>query len=94
MRLVFFARQGFLEVAQQLLLRLLELARHIHADAHEQVSLAIAPQHLDITQSWVAWGLGYTKVNSKEYMKMAIPTSWIICFILSIAVYVMYGGLV
>ena len=21
----------------------------------------IAPQHLDITQSWVAWGFGYTK---------------------------------
>lgn len=54
----------------------------------------IAPQHLDITQSWVAWGLGYTKVNSKEYMKMAIPTSWAVCMILTIAVYVMYGGLV
>lgn len=54
----------------------------------------IAPQHLDITQSWVAWGLGYTKVNSKEYMKMAIPTSWAVCIILSIAVYFMYGGLV
>lgn len=53
----------------------------------------IAPQHLDITQSWVAWGLGYTKVNSKEYMKMAIPTSWAVCIILCAAVYVMYGGL-
>lgn len=53
----------------------------------------ITPQHLDITQSWVAWGLGYTKVDSKEYMKMAIPTSWLVCVILCIAVFMMYGGL-
>jgi len=51
----------------------------------------IAPQHLDITQSWVAWGLGYTKVSSKDYMKKAIPTSCAICFILGIVTYFMYG---
>ncbi len=38
----------------------------------------IAPQHLDITQSWIAWGLGYTKVSSREYMKKSIPTGWMI----------------
>lgn len=54
----------------------------------------IAPQHLDITQSWVAWGLGYTKVNSKDYMKMSIPTGWIIGIILCIYVFLKYGGLV
>lgn len=53
----------------------------------------IAPQHLDITQSWVAWGFGYTKVSTKEYMKMSIPTGWIIGIILCAAVGIMYGGL-
>jgi hypothetical protein len=54
----------------------------------------IAPQHLDITQSWVAWGFGYTKVSTKDYMKMSIPTGWITGAILCIAVFFMYGGLV
>lgn len=54
----------------------------------------VAPQHLDITQSWVAWGFGYTKVTTKEYMKMSIPTGWIIGIILCAIVFVMYGHLV
>lgn len=54
----------------------------------------IAPQHLDITQSWVAWGFGYTKVSAKDYMKMSIPTGWITGAILCMAVFFMYGGLV
>ncbi|MBU3804094.1 MAG: citrate transporter [Candidatus Cellulosilyticum pullistercoris] len=54
----------------------------------------VAPQHLDITQSWVAWGFGYTKVSTKEYMKMSIPTGWIIGIILCAIVFVMYGHLV
>ncbi len=53
----------------------------------------IAPQHLDITQSWVAWGFGYTKVSAKDYMKMSIPAGWIIGIICCIAVFVLYGGL-
>jgi hypothetical protein len=54
----------------------------------------IIPQHLDITQSWVAWGLGYTKVNSKDYMKFSIPTGWIAGAIMCIVVFVMFGSLV
>jgi len=54
----------------------------------------IAPQHLDITQSWVAWGFGYTKVSTKDYMKMSIPTGWIAGAILCMTVFFMYGSLV
>ncbi len=53
----------------------------------------IAPQHLDITQSWVAWGFGYTKVSTKDYMKMSIPTGWIVGFICCILAFILYGGL-
>lgn len=52
------------------------------------------PQHIDITQSWVAWGLGYTKVNQKDLMKYTIPCGWIAGAILCIVVYIMYGKLV
>jgi len=54
----------------------------------------IAPEHIDITQSWVAWGFGYTKVKPKDYMKMSIPTGWIVGAILCISIYFLYGGLV
>jgi len=30
-----------------------------------------------ITQSWVAWGLSYTKVESREYLKLSIPNAYI-----------------
>lgn len=53
----------------------------------------IAPQHLDITQSWVAWGFGYTKVSSKDYMKMSIPSGWIIGIVMCAAVFALYGNL-
>jgi hypothetical protein len=53
----------------------------------------VVMQHLDITQSWVAWGLGYTKVSSKEYMKMSIPSGWLIAVILCAVTYVMFGSL-
>ncbi len=54
----------------------------------------VAPQHLDVTQSWVAWGCGYTKVSTKDYMKMSIPSGWIIGIILCAIVFIMYGNLV
>ncbi len=54
----------------------------------------IVPQHLDITQSWVAWGLGYSKVGSRDFMKMTIPTAWICGAILCLVAFAMYGGLV
>lgn len=52
----------------------------------------IVPQHIDLTQSWVVWGLGYTKVGSKDFAKMAMPTGWVIGAILCMVAYVMYGA--
>lgn len=54
----------------------------------------IVPQHLDITQSWVAWGLGYTHVSSKDYMKYTILTGWVIGAILCFMNLVLNGSLV
>lgn len=52
----------------------------------------IAMQHLDITQSWVAWGIGYTKVNSRDYMKMSLPCGWIVGILLCAVAFMMYGN--
>lgn len=46
-----------------------------------------------ITQSWIVWGLGYTKVDTKDFLKRSIPVGWIICAILSIVTFVMFGNL-
>lgn len=51
----------------------------------------IVPQHLDITQSWVAWGLGYSKVSSKGFMRYTIPVGWAIGAILMFMNYFMNG---
>ncbi|SEO74678.1 hypothetical protein SAMN04488134_11228 [Amphibacillus marinus] len=50
----------------------------------------IGPQHLDITQSWVAWGLSYSKVSSRDFMKRSIPAGWIIGVIMCVIVYILY----
>ena len=35
-----------------------------------------------ITQSWIAWGLAYTKVESKDYLKLSIPFAYITSILL------------
>ena len=38
------------------------------------------------TQSYVAWGISYAKIDTKEYMKKSIPWGWIFCILLEIVV--------
>ena len=44
-----------------------------------------------ITQSWVAWGLAYTKVEGKEYLRMSIPTGYIVSILLYAVTYIIFG---
>lgn len=46
-----------------------------------------------ITQSWVAWGLGYTKVESKDFFKLSIPNAYITSIILYAITLITLGGL-
>lgn len=46
-----------------------------------------------ITQSWVAWGLGYTKVESKDFLKLSIPNAYIISIILYAVTMITLAGL-
>ena len=52
----------------------------------------IIPQHMDLTQSWVAWGLGYSKVASKDFMKYSIPAVWVSGILCCITVYLLFGS--
>jgi len=44
-----------------------------------------------ITQSWVAWGLGYTKVEAKDFLRLSIPNGWVTSIILCALTYFMVG---
>lgn len=44
-----------------------------------------------ITQSWIAWGVGYAKVPAREYMKLTIPVAWTICIIMQAVTYIMFA---
>ena len=46
-----------------------------------------------ITQSWVAWGLAYTKVESKDYLKLSIPMTYLDGILLYILTFVTMSGL-
>ena len=37
-----------------------------------------------ITQSWIAWGLAYTKVEARDYLKLSIPFAYICSILLYI----------
>ena len=46
-----------------------------------------------ITQSWVAWGLAYTKVDSKDFLKLSIPNAYVTGVLQYVAAFVMLAGL-
>ena len=46
-----------------------------------------------ITQSWVAWGLAYTKVESKDYQKLSIPCAYIAGILLYVLTMVTMSGM-
>ena len=44
-----------------------------------------------ITQSWIVWGVNYTKVPTREFLKLSATAGWIITIIVQAMVYVMFG---
>ena len=46
-----------------------------------------------ITQSSLAWGLAYTKTESRDFLKLSIPNAYITGILQYIAVYLLLGGL-
>lgn len=42
-----------------------------------------------ITQSWITWGLGYTKVSNKDFLRLSIPNGWTICVICAVLACIM-----
>lgn len=44
-----------------------------------------------VTQSWIVWGINYSKVSAKEFLKLSVPTGWVICIIAQAITYFMFG---
>uniref|UniRef100_UPI004028803A hypothetical protein n=1 Tax=Gemmiger formicilis TaxID=745368 RepID=UPI004028803A len=44
-----------------------------------------------MTQSWIAWGVSYAKVSTREHLKKALPYAWITCAIMQVITFVMFG---
>ncbi|MGT2908118.1 citrate transporter [Streptococcus dentiloxodontae] len=44
-----------------------------------------------ITQSWIIWGINYTKVSSRDFLKISIPSGWLISAVLAMITYFMFG---
>lgn len=42
---------------------------------------------IDLTQSWNTWALTYSKLETKEYLKMGIPVMWAVSIINELLVY-------
>lgn len=46
---------------------------------------------VDLTQSWNTWALTYSKLETKEYLKMGIPVMWAVSIINELLVYGFFG---
>lgn len=44
----------------------------------------------DITQSWIAWGIGYTKVPTREFLKTGLVCGWILCVVMQLVTYFIF----
>ena len=44
------------------------------------------------TQSWTAWGIGYTKVQTGEWLKKSVPACWAFCIAIVLYTFIVYGA--
>lgn len=44
-----------------------------------------------MTQSWIAWGVSYAKVSTREHLKKTLPYAWITCAVMQVITFVMFG---
>lgn len=44
-----------------------------------------------VTQSWIVWGVNYTKTTTKDFLKLSAIAGWIVCIIVQIMCWFMFG---
>ncbi|MBR6119717.1 MAG: citrate transporter [Oscillospiraceae bacterium] len=44
-----------------------------------------------VTQSWIVWGVNYTKTTTKEFLKVSLVAGWIVCIIVQLMCWFMFG---
>ena len=44
-----------------------------------------------VTQSWIVWGVNYTKTGTKDFLKLSVVAGWIVCVIVQFMCYFAFG---
>lgn len=44
-----------------------------------------------MTQSWIAWGVSYAKVSTREHLRGTLPYAWITCAVMQAVTFVLFG---
>lgn len=44
-----------------------------------------------VTQSWIIWGVNYTKTPTRDFLKISAVAGWLVCLICQIMCYFMFG---
>ncbi len=44
-----------------------------------------------MTQSWIAWGVSYAKVSTREHLKKTLPVAWAVCIVMQIVTWFVFG---
>ncbi len=44
-----------------------------------------------VTQSWIVWGVNYTKTTTKEFLKLSLVAGWTVCIIVQLMCWFMFG---
>ena len=44
-----------------------------------------------VTQSWIVWGVNYTKTSTKDFLKVSVVAGWIVCIAVELMCYLMFG---
>ena len=45
----------------------------------------------DLTQSWNSWAVGYTKCETKDFLRLSIPVGWVMTAVIMIVSWAMRG---
>ena len=44
-----------------------------------------------VTQSWIVWGVNYTKTTTKQFLKTSLVAGWIVCILVQLMCWFMFG---
>ena len=56
-----------------------------------EIDIKIYNPSICLLYTSIVWGISYAKVSTKEFLKMSVVCGWIICCILQVITFIMFG---